>query len=139
MLSEPHLFCSFGFLEQCSFHNTAKTRALLLLIQNQKMLRIEAPKNPVKSDSYRPCSPVSTKVVHYWGIDPPMCQHAHDVQHLVTHLCTSLQRISLKAEGHQQHGASVGALRMLYEILLSCRQRQHVLAGHGQRHGNTKF
>jgi len=24
---------------------------------------------------------------------------AHDVQHLVTHLCTSLQRISLKAEG----------------------------------------
>ena len=46
---------------------------------------------------------------------------AHDVQHLVTHLCTSLQRISLKAEGHQQYGASVGALRLLYDILLSRR------------------
>ena len=70
---------------------------------------------------------------------------AHDVQHLVTHLCTSLQRISLKAEGHQQYGASVGALRLLYDILLSRRlDNEAIKAGrtgwsYGQRHGNTKF
>ena len=70
---------------------------------------------------------------------------AHDVQHLVTHLCTSLQRISLKAEGHQQYGASVGALRLLYDILLSRRldneahKARRAGWGYGQRHGNTKF
>ena len=70
---------------------------------------------------------------------------AHDVQHLVTHLRTSLQRISLKAEGHQQYGASVGALRLLYEILLSrCLDNEAHKArragwGYGQWHGNTKF
>ena len=46
---------------------------------------------------------------------------AHDVQHLVTHLCTSLQRISLKAESDKQFASSVGALRLLYDILLSRR------------------
>lgn len=70
---------------------------------------------------------------------------AHDVQHLVTHLCTSLQRISLKAEGHQQYGASVGALRLLYDILLSRRLDNEAIKarrtgwGYGQWHGNTKF
>ena len=36
---------------------------------------------------------------------------AHDVQHLVTHLCTSLQRISLKAESDKQFASSVGGWR----------------------------
>ena len=34
---------------------------------------------------------------------------------------SSLKRISLKAESHQPYGASVGALRLLYDILLSRR------------------
>ena len=46
---------------------------------------------------------------------------AHDVQHLVTHLCTSLQRVSLKAEQDKQYSASVGAMKLIYEILLSRR------------------
>ena len=46
---------------------------------------------------------------------------AHDAQHLVTHLCTSLQRISLKAESDKQFASSVDALRLLYDILLSRR------------------
>ena len=70
---------------------------------------------------------------------------AHDVQHLVTHLCTSLQRISLKAESKKQFASSVGALRLLYDILLSRRlDNEAIKAGrtgwsYGQRHGNTKF
>ena len=46
---------------------------------------------------------------------------AHDLQHLVTHLCTSLQRVSLKAEQDKQYSASVGAMKLIYEILLSRR------------------
>ena len=68
----------------------------------------------------------------------------HDVAHLVTHLCTSLQRISLKSEGSQQYGASVGALRLVYDILLSRRLDNDAIkarqpgCGYSQRHGNTK-
>ena len=70
---------------------------------------------------------------------------AHDVQHLVTYLCTSLQRISLKAESDKQFASSVGALRLLYDILLSRRLDNEAIKprrtgwGYGQRHGNTKF
>ena len=70
---------------------------------------------------------------------------AHDVQHLVTHLCTSLQRISLKAESDKQFASSVGASRLLYDILLSRRLDTEAIKarrtgwGYGQRHGNTKF
>jgi len=46
---------------------------------------------------------------------------AHDVQHLVTHLCTGLQRVSLKAEQDKQYSASVGAMKLIYEILLARR------------------
>ena len=46
---------------------------------------------------------------------------AHDIQHLVTHLCTSLQRVSLKAEQDKQYSASVGAMKLIYEILLARR------------------
>ena len=68
---------------------------------------------------------------------------AHDAQHLVTHLCTSLQRISLKAEQDKQYAAAVGAQKMLYELLLR-RKMDHEAEkarrpGWGYRHGNTKF
>ena len=68
---------------------------------------------------------------------------AHDAQHLVTHLCTSLQRISLKAESDKQFSASVGALRLLYDILLARKLDNEAIrarrTGWGVRHGNTKF
>ena len=69
---------------------------------------------------------------------------AHDVQHLVTHLCTSLQRISLKAESDKQFASSVGALRLLYDILLSRRLDNDAIKarqpgwGYSQRRGNTR-
>ena len=88
-------------------------------------------------------------VMSEWGCSRSTARRdvhwAHGVQHLVTHLCTSLQRISLKAEGHQQYGASVGALRLLYDILLSRRldneahKARRAGWGYCQRHGNTKF
>ena len=63
---------------------------------------------------------------------------AHDAQHLVTHLCTSL-----KAESDKQFSASVGALRLLYDILLARKLDNEALrarrTGWGVRHGNTKF
>ena len=68
---------------------------------------------------------------------------AHDAQHLVTHLCTSLQRISLKAEHDTQFSASVGALRLLYDILLARKLDNEAIRARrttwGNRHGNTKF
>ena len=68
---------------------------------------------------------------------------SHDAQHLIVHMATSLQRISLKAEEDKQYAAAVGAQKMLYELLLR-RKIDHEAAkasrpGWGYRHGNTKF
>ncbi len=43
---------------------------------------------------------------------------SHDAQHLMVHMATSLQRISLKAEQDKQYAAAVGAQKKLYELLL---------------------
>ena len=56
---------------------------------------------------------------------------------------TSLQRISLKAEHDKQFSASVGALRLLYDILLARKLDNEAIRARrttwGNRHGNTKF
>ena len=67
---------------------------------------------------------------------------SHDVQHLIVHVATSLQRISLKAEEDKQYAAAVGAQKMIYELLLR-RKLDHEAAkasrpGWGYRHGNTR-
>ena len=67
---------------------------------------------------------------------------SHDAQHLMVHIATSLQRISLKAEESGQFAAAVGAQKMLYELLLR-RKMDHQAAkasrpGWGYRHGNTR-
>ena len=68
---------------------------------------------------------------------------SHDAQHLVAHLATSLQRLSLKAEQDRQYAASVGALRLLYDILLARRldveASRAKRTGWGGRHGNSRF
>ena len=68
---------------------------------------------------------------------------AHDGQYLVTHLCTSLQRINLRAESDKQFSSSVGALRLLYDILFAQKLDNESLRSRrttwGNRHGNTKF
>ena len=43
---------------------------------------------------------------------------SHDAQHLICHIATSLQRISLKAEESGQFAAAVDAQKMVYELLL---------------------
>ena len=65
-----------------------------------------------------------------------------DAQHLIVHMATSLQRISLRAEEDKQYAAAVGAQKMLYELLLR-RKLDHEAAkasrpGWGYRHGNTR-
>ena len=70
------------------------------------------------------------------GLDAP------DAQQLLTHLCTSLQRISLKAEYDKQYSAIVGALQLLYDILLARKIDNEAirarLTSSGVRHGNTR-
>ena len=67
---------------------------------------------------------------------------SHDVQNLIAHVATSLQRISLKAEEDNQYAAAVGAQKMIYELLLR-RKMDHKAAkasrpGWGYRHGNIR-
>ena len=67
---------------------------------------------------------------------------SHDAQHLMVHMATSLQRISLKAEEDKQYAAAIGAQKMLYELLLR-RKLDHEAAkasrpGWSYRQGNTR-
>lgn len=41
-----------------------------------------------------------------------------DVQALLAHLCTSAQRVALKAEAAGQYAAAIGSLRLLHEMLI---------------------
>ena len=41
-----------------------------------------------------------------------------DINHLVAHLCTSAQRVALKAEQAGQFAAAIGALKLLHEMLV---------------------
>ena len=67
---------------------------------------------------------------------------SHDVQHLIVHVATSLQRIALKAEEDKQYAAAVGAQKMLYELLLRRKMDNEAAKasrpGWGYRHGNTR-
>ena len=52
-----------------------------------------------------------------------------DIQQLLAHLCTSAQRVALKAEGAGQYAAAIGALKLLHEMLIrphhEAQQREH--------------
>ena len=67
---------------------------------------------------------------------------SHDVQHLIVHVATSLQRIAPKAEEDKQYAAAVGARHMLYELLLRWKMDHEAAKasrpGWGYRHGNTR-
>ena len=41
-----------------------------------------------------------------------------DIRHLVAHLCTSAQRVALKAEQSGQYSAAIGALKLLHEMIV---------------------
>ena len=66
---------------------------------------------------------------------------SHDAQHLIVHMATSLQRISLNAEEDKQYSA-VGAQKMLYELLLRPKMDHEAAKashpGWGYRHGNSR-
>ena len=89
------------------------------------------------------CSRLSAQRGCRWAHDQlQLSIDSHDAQHLMVHMATSLQRISLKAEEDKQYAAAVGAQKMLYELLLR-RKMDHEAAkasrpGWGYRHGNTR-
>ena len=88
------------------------------------------------------CSRSSAQRDCRWAHDQlQLGMDSHDVQHLIVHVATSLQRITLKAEEDKQYAAAVGAQKMIYELLLR-RKMDHEAAkasrpGWGYRHGNT--
>lgn len=45
-----------------------------------------------------------------------------DVRQLLAHLCTSAQRVALKAEAAGQYAAAIGALKLLHEMLIRPHQ-----------------
>ena len=89
------------------------------------------------------CSRSSAQRDCRWAHDQlQLGMDSHDVQHLIVHVATSLQRISLKAEEDKQYAAAVGAQKMIYELLLR-RKMDHEAAqasrpGWSYRHGSTR-
>ena len=89
------------------------------------------------------CSRSSAQRDCRWAHDQlQLGMDSHDVQHLIVHVATSLQRIALKAEEDKQYAAAVGAQKMIYELLLR-RKLDHEAAkasrpGWGYRHSNTR-
>ena len=89
------------------------------------------------------CSRSSAQRDCRWAHDQlQLGMNSHDVQHLIVHVATSLQRIALKAEEDKQYSAAVGAQKMIYELLLR-RKLDHEAEkasrpGWGYRHGNSR-
>ena len=56
-----------------------------------------------------------------------------DIQALLAHLCTSAQRVALRAESAGQYAAAIGALKLLHEMLIrphqAAQQREQVRRG----------
>ena len=89
------------------------------------------------------CSRSSAQRDCRWAHDQlQLGMDSHDVQHLIVHVATSLQRIALKAEEDKQYAAAVGAQKMLYELLLRRKMDNEAekarRPGWGYRHGNTR-
>ena len=89
------------------------------------------------------CSRSSAQRDCRWAHDQlQLGMDSHDVQHLIVHVSTSLQRIALKAEQDKQYAAAVGAQKMLYELLLRRKMDNEAekarRPGWGYRHGNTR-
>ena len=45
----------------------------------------------------------------------------HDLAHLISHMATTLQWVSLKAEMSGPQASAIGAQRLLPDLLVSCR------------------
>ena len=50
-----------------------------------------------------------------------MTLDTRDLEDLITHMETTLQRVSLKAEMSGQYASAIGAQRLLYDLLVSRR------------------
>ena len=73
------------------------------------------------------CSRSSAQRDCRWAHDQlQLGMDSHDVQHLIVHVATSLQRIALKAEEDKQYAAAVGAQKMIYELLLRLERSSRI-------------
>ena len=89
------------------------------------------------------CSRRTARRDCHWALEElQLGLDTHDLAHLISHMATTLQRVSLKAEMSGQYARAIGAQKTLYELLLS-RKMDHEAdkassPGWGYRHGNTR-
>ena len=68
------------------------------------------------------CSRRTARRDCHWALEElQLGLDTHDLAHLISHMATTLQRVSLKAEVSGQYASAIGAQRLLYDLLVSRR------------------
>ena len=68
------------------------------------------------------CSRRTARRDCHWALEElQLGLDSHDLAHLISHMATTLQRVSLKAEMSGQYVSAIGAQRLLYYLLVSRR------------------
>ena len=68
------------------------------------------------------CSRRTARRDCHWALEElQLGLDTHDLAHLISHMATTLQRVSLKAEMSGQYASAIGAQRLLYDLLVSRR------------------
>ena len=89
------------------------------------------------------CSRRTARRDCHWALEElQLGLDTHDLAHLISHMATTLQRVSLKAEMSGQYASAIGAQRLLYDLLVSRRldadTKKAERNGWGYLHGNTR-
>ena len=89
------------------------------------------------------CSRRTARRDCHWALEElQLGLDTHDLAHLISHMATTLQRVSLKAEMSGQYASAIGAQRLLYDLLVSRRldadAKKAERNGWGYRRGNTR-
>ena len=68
------------------------------------------------------CSRKTARRDCHWALEElQLGLDTHDLAHLISHMSTTLQRVSLKAEMSGQQASAIGAQRLLPDLLVSRR------------------
>ena len=89
------------------------------------------------------CSRRTARRDCHWALEElQLGLDTHDLAHLISHMATTLQRVSLKAEMSGQYASAIGAQRLLYDLLVSRRldadAKKAERNGWGYRSGTTR-
>ena len=89
------------------------------------------------------CSRRTARQDCHWALEElQLGLDTHDLAHLISHMATTLQRVSLKAEMSGQYASAIGAQRLLYDLLVSRKLDADAKKAKrnvwGYRRGNTR-